>query len=1198
MPEYLSPGVYVEEIDTGSQPIAGVSTSTAGMVGVTARGPVNIPILLTNSGDYSRWFGGLLDLETFGANAYLPYAADGFFTNGGTRLYVVRVQAPGANAATLDLFDRAEDSLPPPKSSALLRAAPIGSGGAGNALLVLDGEDMAANDSLRIGDGSNAEWHGLFAVAAAANLEMLSFPLTQPYAIAPNMLLTYADAPDATLNGAHALEAWAASGDLLLEVASTVDDLRKLDPVKNLLDLRRGGSRELVRITGAQLLAPGLYRVNLARPLNAGHPAGTEIVVLDADPSAPASQAAPTAAIAAGDQVLAVAAASPPGTIVEVLAPVGPSGVRGPSEVRRVSDPGRIGLIESAARMYPRGSVVESMVFADSATTLHLTADAPAGTRSIAVDNRQGLMPGAILRFGATGSVGVEYVTIAAVPGIANPPAIGPGLVALEHGLRHDRASGLLLARQAMPTDIAVPTAGLAVGMTVSGTNVLPGTTIAAILDAHTLSLSDPPSGGVVAAGEVLTFGAPIQITTATASGTTVSVPTAGLAAGMSAAGTNIPAGTTIQSILDASHLVLSNAITAPGLTVGETVTFSTTGTTTAASTPAPTARSGLLMLDVETGDRALITSEVDGYAPAAATIVAVRITTPDNTPYLLLIDKTTVAISTLRTVQLNAVLERNQPAGATVARRTKLLQVQALDTGIWGNRLMIAIEDETTGLVSGAAATGTIAANRIILSSLSGVEPGTILELRRSDGSRIGGLIKVDAINRNDTSATLDAPLDADQLAAVSAPGARVPVFSREFRMTVMLRRPDDPAVPSRGTLLQNTEVFRNLSMDPRHSRYVATVIGQIGGPLRISDRRPEGQSNYVRVLDYAAPPVPVNPDPRWVIRLGPEALYDVLPSGTTQAARAPLENGDDGLATLSDADYVGVDDREPVNRTGIFALKNVDEISIVAAPGMVSDTIQQALIDHCELLLYRFAVLDGPPPPDDAIADVQALRQNYDTKYAALYYPWLTIPDPLPANLSAIAQVPIPPAGHVMGVYARIDDERGVHKAPANEIVRGITGLTRTLNKAENDILNPFPSNTNVIRDFRETFRAIRIWGARVITSDPDYIYVPVRRLLIFIEKSIDVGLQWVVFEPNDEALWARVRFAIESFLTTVWRNGALEGTTTAQAFFVICDRTTMTQDDIDNGRLICLIGVAPVKPAEFVIIRIGLMTASATT
>jgi phage tail sheath protein FI len=204
--------------------------------------------------------------------------------------------------------------------------------------------------------------------------------------------------------------------------------------------------------------------------------------------------------------------------------------------------------------------------------------------------------------------------------------------------------------------------------------------------------------------------------------------------------------------------------------------------------------------------------------------------------------------------------------------------------------------------------------------------------------------------------------------------------------------------------------------------------------------------------------------------------------------------------------------------------------------------------------------------------------------------------IDDPYPANLQDIHSVPIPPSGHVVGVYARTDIERGVHKAPANEVVRGITGLQRIINKGEQEILNPFPSNINVIRDFRPNNRGIRIWGGRVITSDPDWKYVNVRRLLIFIEKSIDIGLQWVVFEPNADPLWARVRRTISNFLTTVWRSGALEGTKPEEAYFVRCDRTTMTQADIDNGRLIVVIGVAPVKPAEFVIIRIGLFTAHA--
>jgi phage tail sheath protein FI len=1054
MPEYLSPGVYVEEIDTGAKPIEGVSTSTAGMVGITERGPVNVPILLTNNGDYARWFGGLLDPELFGANAYLPHAVDGFFTNGGRRLYVTRVQAPAANPAEVDLHDRGEGIAPAiPVSSVLLHAAATGSGVAGSELLVLDAGGIAAGERIRVGDGSNAEWHDVAAgsPAAAPGLEMLSFPLTRSYAVAANLIRNFNDVPDAAFPGglAGSLQAAASPGDIVLMVTS-VNDLTTLNPnvATRAIELRQTGPRELGRFTSVQHLTGNLYRLNLSRPLGAAHPAGSDVFVLVADPAAPAGTDTPTAALAAGDQLLPIAAPAAPGTIIEVVAP------SGPTEMRRVSDPGRIPLQDAAGWSYPRGSVIEHLNLTATGTAPRLLADAPIGGLSISVNNRTGLATGGVLQFGA--GVQAEYVTIAALPGSGGSAVTGPGPVTLVHGLRRAWPSGLVLVLQTAP------------------------------------------------------------VTTA--------------------------------------------------------------------------ARSGLLLQDVDPSATVLISSETDGFNVANG----VRITTPDGIPYLALIDFASVAAGAPRTVQLTAALLRNQPAGATMIRRTELLQVQAIDTGDWGNRLLVSVQDETTGLVARANAVGTIAANRVQLSTLAGVEPGSVLELLQPDGSRIGGLLKVTALHRNDGSATLSANLDANQLAAVTAPGARVPVRSREFRLTVLLRQRDDPAVPTRSEQIMDTEVFRNLSMDPRHSRYVETVIGQIGGPPRLSDRRPEGESNYIRVFDVLTPVVPVPNDPRFAIRLGPEPLVDRLTSGTLRAARAPLLGGDDGLGTLNDGVFVGMDDREPVNRTGIYSLKNVDDISIVACPGQVSSTIQQSLITHCEDFRYRFAVLDGPAPVDDAIADIQAFRQRYDTKYAAIYYPWLTIPDPTPGNLAAIAQFPIPPAGHVMGVYARIDNDRGVHKAPANEVVRGITGLRRYLNKAENDILNPYPSNINVIRDFRVDSRAIRIWGARVITSDPDFKYVPVRRLMIFIEKSIDRGLQWVVFEPNAEPLWARVRFAIESFLLTVWRNGALEGTKPDQAYFVICDRTTMTQADIDNGRLICVVGVAPVKPAEFVIIRIGLMTA----
>ncbi|MEE9591590.1 MAG: phage tail sheath family protein, partial [Thermodesulfobacteriota bacterium] len=295
-------------------------------------------------------------------------------------------------------------------------------------------------------------------------------------------------------------------------------------------------------------------------------------------------------------------------------------------------------------------------------------------------------------------------------------------------------------------------------------------------------------------------------------------------------------------------------------------------------------------------------------------------------------------------------------------------------------------------------------------------------------------------------------------------------------------------------------------------------------------------------------------------------------------------MQGGGDGDTPDVDA-YNGVDNG-PGKRTGIKALVDIDQISIIAAPGITDQSVQNALITHCELLKDRFAIID--PQGNKNIQEVQDFRSNYDTKYAAIYYPWIKIRDRLLKKEKAI-----PPSGHMAGIYARSDIERGVHKAPANEVIRGITGLEQTINKGEQDILNPRPNHINVLRDFRKSGRGYRVWGARCITSDPDWKYINVRRLFIFVEESIEEGTQWVVFEPNDEPTWARVRRSVSNFLINVWRDGALQGRKPEEAFFVRCDLTTMTQTDIDNGKLIMEIGIAPVKPAEFVIFRIGQWT-----
>ncbi|MFL6125983.1 phage tail sheath family protein [Actinophytocola sp.] len=290
--------------------------------------------------------------------------------------------------------------------------------------------------------------------------------------------------------------------------------------------------------------------------------------------------------------------------------------------------------------------------------------------------------------------------------------------------------------------------------------------------------------------------------------------------------------------------------------------------------------------------------------------------------------------------------------------------------------------------------------------------------------------------------------------------------------------------------------------------------------------------------------------------------------------------EGGTDAFEGLTVGDFVGADGGSG-RRTGIVALEDIDEVAICAVPGVWAGTVESALITHCEQLKDRFAILDPQDGLD--IEGIQAFREPFDTRYAALYYPWLVVNDP-----STNQFVEAPPSGHLAGIYARTDTERGVHKAPANAVIRGIRltdGIAQDITKRHQDLLNP--KGINALRFFPGLGQ--RVWGARTLSSDSSWKYINVRRLFLFLEESIDEGTQWVVFEPNDESLWALVRQTVANFLTTVWRSGALAGTTADEAFFVHCDRTTMTDDDIANGRLICVIGVAPVFPAEFVIFRI---------
>ena len=290
---------------------------------------------------------------------------------------------------------------------------------------------------------------------------------------------------------------------------------------------------------------------------------------------------------------------------------------------------------------------------------------------------------------------------------------------------------------------------------------------------------------------------------------------------------------------------------------------------------------------------------------------------------------------------------------------------------------------------------------------------------------------------------------------------------------------------------------------------------------------------------------------------------------------------------------DFVG----DVAQRSGLEGLEVAEDVTMVCAPDIMAafqqgmldkdgvKAIQLAMIAHCERMGNRVAILD--PLPDLTPQEVKKWREkevNYDSKFAALYYPWLKV------DGGDGAPVDVPPSGHIAGIYARSDNTRGVHKAPANEVIRGALDAAAQITKGEQDVLNP--SGINCLRSF--TGRGLRVWGARTLSSDPAWRYVNVRRLFNYVEASIERGTQWVVFEPNDENLWARVRRDVGAFLTGVWRDGALFGATPAQAFFVKCDADNNPADVRDRGQLIIDVGLAPVKPAEFVVFRFSQYTA----
>jgi Bacteriophage tail sheath protein len=1002
MPEYLAPGVYVEEVDSGAKPIEGVSTSTTGMVGVTERGPVGEPTLITSFPQYTRVFGGRLDPEEYPNSWYLPYAVEAFFNNGGKRVYVVRVvPSPSASKAEGDLYEREDQAY----STKLAAIAPKDEA----FVLVEDHAHITDGTHLLIDDGVASEY---FEVTGDPTTGEAMIGLTTPviaFQAAQTDVVGFTLADDAVPVDRHPAAAIAPGATTFV-----LDDITGLAPAGGEL-LQIGADADAAREWIVTSTIDTVTKTVTSRtPLANAHAATTPLIrhklTTEVGRTPLAHPLAPGARIA----------------IVEDAATLGGSTVVGfgntPSEYHLFSPDLAVFGVPPSIDRHAAGAEVVIPTLTDAGAR-QLDAAAARGDREITLSQRSDLrgtpLPNPILRLTDQNGVN-EYVLIddiVGAPGAGNDP----GVVKLKTQLRQDYLN-------------------------------------AAAVHAY------------------------------------------------------------VDAAADASATTLGRGANAT--------------------------------------ERAIVLE--DGSAYSAGTLIRIEPAASARVEYHEVTEDVGV-------VPLDGPLANAHPVGADVVQRVPAVHVEALDPGRWGNDVHVIAQEETAPVLDTTPAATAAGMPTVPLQSVVGIEPGTVLEFYRP---RTNGTPEQTVFRQKvETVAGNAVALSGGVVQDVTGD---MRVRTQDFKLTVEAIR-TNPRTKKDEVVEGMAETFPHLSLDPRHTRYVTSVIGQV--PTTTTET--VGESDLVRVAD---------------LRSSATAESDL---GKIDVLRMnghfiglPLEQGTDSIGSVIDDTYIGDDSVDPSERTGLHALKNIEEIAMVAIPGRTSQKVQEALITHCELMRYRFAVIDSVKTKK--LDDVEQQRSLYDTKYAALYYPWFTIDDPYPVNPQQPGELAIPPSGHILGIYARSDNTRGVHKAPANEVVREIKGLYVELVKEQQDILNP--RGINVVRDFRDHGRGIRVWGARCATSDSDWKYVNVRRLFIFLEHSLDNGTQWAVFEPNDERLWARVRQSVSSFLTAVWRDGALMGSKPEEAFFVKCDHTTMTQYDIDNGRLIVKIGVAPVKPAEFVIVRIG--------
>lgn len=530
-------------------------------------------------------------------------------------------------------------------------------------------------------------------------------------------------------------------------------------------------------------------------------------------------------------------------------------------------------------------------------------------------------------------------------------------------------------------------------------------------------------------------------------------------------------------------------------------------------------------------------------------------------------------------------------------------LEISAASPGTWGDQLAVSVSRTSLAATTTLSAAQPPAGDSSFVQSVVGFQPYSLVRVYQTQSpTPVVAYRMVTSVNPATKLLKWDAVLGAafDLTKPIS-------FETVEFALTVY----------ENGSAKEN---FPGLSLNPKHARYVETVVNppDPAKPAKLQTGMP---SQLICVKDVSSSsPAPDNlPDPS-SLRFSYGVLY--------------LSGGGDGIAALTALHFAG--DGATGKKWGIRAMEDVDEISIVAAPDILIEPVppllhspvpskppnpclpcsvaptvapvpapvpteatpsftledifyvQQALIEHCRFMQFRLAVLDPPdfgyPRLRVDLGEIQSWRNRFDTMYAALYYPWVFVRDPLQLANQVVRR--IPPSGHVAGVYANTDLTAGVFRAPANAVVQWGQDLTNAVSPETQGFLNPIA--VNCLRNFPG--RGMRVYGARTLSSDSTWRYVNVRRLLFMIEHTLEISMQWVVFEPNNVHLWHLLRVSIESFLTTLWKRGALAGNTAEESFYVKCDSTNNPTALTAEGQLHVEVGVAPALPAEFVVFRLG--------